>query len=207
MTERVVIIRARDKNGNPLPGVEVFAYLGDLEIGHCSMAFGQGTIIIDGSRTPLRIVAKYQVGEETYEETETLAPDADECVLNFPVAGRYSTVGKSIVMVAAGLLAILLAIGIAIYLGQIGNVLPLAVGGLFVVASVALAFIFSTPNDLQKQLIRGMFALGLGGAASAIPGIINIKLDIPSKAAIAAGGAIAVYVITFFFKPAGDDPQ
>jgi hypothetical protein len=48
-----------------------------------------------------------------------------------------------------------------------------------------------------------MFAIGGGGVASEIPGLLKVDMTLGSKFAIAASGALALFVILYFAVPAG----
>lgn len=71
--------------------------------------------------------------------------------------------------------------------------------------SMILAFVYKQPNALQENLIRASFSLGAGGIASVIPGMLNAKVGTGGRIAIAATGALAVWLITFLFVP-GKNP-
>jgi len=81
--------------------------------------------------------------------------------------------------------------------------IPLLVGLLLLGAATTLAFVFQETNALQTQIIRILVALGAGAVGSVIPGMLNLRLKFGTKLLITAAGALAIYVITFFFVPAG----
>jgi len=111
---------------------------------------------------------------------------------------RNALISLGIVIVGvAGLVGLL-------YLGILTGLVPLAIGAVLLGASLGLAFGYRNPTVLQQQMMRSMFALALGALASAVPGILNVDLALGTKATIAASGAIAVWLITFFFVPARD---
>jgi hypothetical protein len=73
----------------------------------------------------------------------------------------------------------------------------------FVAAALILAFTFDNPTPLQKQLILVTAALGGGGFSMEFAHRIKANLSLGQKLTVAAGGAAAVFVILYFFTPAG----
>jgi hypothetical protein len=82
---------------------------------------------------------------------------------------------------------------------------PALVGIAFLVLTLALAFAFAHPNRLQRQLILSMAALGGGAFSLEFAKRIDANMSLGKKLSIIAGGAGAVFVILYFFVPAGLD--
>lgn len=80
---------------------------------------------------------------------------------------------------------------------------PAVVGIVFILIAITLAFVFPEPNNLQRHLILSMFSLGGGGFGGEIAGFIKVDMTLNNKLKIAAGGAAAIFVLLFFFVPAG----
>ena len=83
---------------------------------------------------------------------------------------------------------------------------PALIGVLFILLGLGLAFYFGCPNTLQQRLVLATFALGAGGFGGEIAGFLKVDLSLTQKATISAGGAMAVFIILFFFVPAGSLP-
>ena len=75
-------------------------------------------------------------------------------------------------------------------------------GFIFISALLIIAVILPTPTHFQKWIFQIILALASAGIAASIPGVIDIKISdkIPG-AVIRASGAIAVFVIIYFFNP------
>ncbi len=71
-------------------------------------------------------------------------------------------------------------------------------GVVFVIGLLVLAIIFSEPTDFQYMVFRIVLALATAGIAVFIPGFIEAY----AKNWVRAGGAIAVFVVVYFFSPA-----
>ena len=71
-------------------------------------------------------------------------------------------------------------------------------GVVFVIAMLVLATLFKEPTEFQYTVFRIVLAIAVAGAASVIPGIVEVELPI----GIRAGGAFAVFVIVYFCSPA-----
>jgi hypothetical protein len=71
-------------------------------------------------------------------------------------------------------------------------------GVLFVILLIVLALFVPKPTAFQYMVFRIVLALAAAGIAAFIPGFIDVTVD----NWVRAGGAIAVFVIVYFFSPA-----
>jgi len=81
-------------------------------------------------------------------------------------------------------------------------IMAFAFGVVFVTALLVFVALVPNPTDRQFEVIRIILALAAGGVASMIPGFLNLKLQTGTKSTIRAGGALAVFVLVYFFSPA-----
>jgi len=81
-------------------------------------------------------------------------------------------------------------------------IIAFSFGVTFVVALIVLAIRFPHPTPFQYNVFRIVLSLAAAGAAAMIPGFINIDFGPMTRLFIGAGGALAVFVIVFFFNPA-----
>lgn len=91
--------------------------------------------------------------------------------------------------------AILLATG-----ADVEKHIALIVGLALAAVAVGLTFARSVHTPLQRQIILALFALAGGAIATEIPGFLNITLTLGAKTAIGASGAIAVFIVLYFFS-------
>jgi hypothetical protein len=201
--DRQIIVFVRDKHGRPLPGATILMEVDGNPRGGVKDSEGRASLTVPGPATArVRLTARFP-GEA--EQTVNLSEDQHDWTFTFgKVTGAYSNMTRQIIAAAVSLLVVLVVVGIIVYLGQIAGILPLVVGILLLLIALALAFVFKEPTLLQSHLIRSTFALGTGGVASAIPGWIEANVSLGEKTAIAAGGALAVFVVSYFFVPARD---
>lgn len=75
-------------------------------------------------------------------------------------------------------------------------------GVLFVIVLLVLAIVFPKPTSFQYSVFRIVLSIAAAGVAAMIPGFINIELESTVGLIVRAGGALAVFVIVFFFNPA-----
>ncbi len=75
-------------------------------------------------------------------------------------------------------------------------------GATFVVALLVLAIVRPTPSPFQFLVFRITLSLAAAGVAAMIPGFINLEVSPSVGLVIRAGGALAIFVIVFFFNPA-----
>jgi hypothetical protein len=71
-------------------------------------------------------------------------------------------------------------------------------GVVFVVAILITAIVYPKPTPFQYTVFRIVLALACAGIAAFVPGFIEVAVSTIIK----AGGAIAVFVIVFFWNPA-----
>src|SRR5262245_15907864 len=71
-------------------------------------------------------------------------------------------------------------------------------GVVFIVATLALAIAFPNPTLFQFTVFRIVLALAAAGVAAMIPGFIELQVS----EWIRAGGALAVFVLVYFYNPA-----
>ncbi len=73
-----------------------------------------------------------------------------------------------------------------------------AFGVAFVVALLVLAITFPKPTAFQYTVFRIVLALAASGVVAFVPGFIEVDVN----RWLRAGGAIAVFVVVYFFSPA-----
>jgi hypothetical protein len=71
-------------------------------------------------------------------------------------------------------------------------------GVVFTIVILATAILFPTPTPFQYTVFRIVLALAAAGIAAMIPGFLSVEVG----TAVRATGAIAVFVIIYFFSPA-----
>ena len=76
--------------------------------------------------------------------------------------------------------------------------IAVACGVCFVAAILFLAVAYPVPSPFQYQVFRIVLSIAAAGFVSLTPGLLNVKLPFGVK----AGGALAVFVIVYFFNPA-----
>ena len=77
------------------------------------------------------------------------------------------------------------------------------------VASAAvlwLAFKGQNLSDQQFEILRIVLALAGGGVGAVIPGFLDVSVKASTKVALRAGGALAVFVVLYFWSPAHWQP-
>ena len=70
-----------------------------------------------------------------------------------------------------------------------------------------LAFRAPTLSDQQFEILRIVLALAGGGVGAVVPGFLDVTVTASTKLALRAGGALAVFVILYFWSPAHWQPS
>ncbi len=70
-----------------------------------------------------------------------------------------------------------------------------------------LAFRAETLNEQQFEILRIVLALAGGGVGAVIPGFLDVSMKAGAKLALRAGGALAVFVVLYFWSPAHWQPS
>jgi hypothetical protein len=68
---------------------------------------------------------------------------------------------------------------------------------------LGVAVVVKNPTPLLITVVKIVIALAGAGVAATIPGFLNVEMAPSAGIAVRAGGAIAVFVLVFFFVPAG----
>jgi hypothetical protein len=65
-----------------------------------------------------------------------------------------------------------------------------------------LAFRAETLSEQQFEILRIVLALAGGGVGAVIPGFLDVSMKAGAKLALRAGGALAVFIVLYFWSPA-----
>jgi hypothetical protein len=77
------------------------------------------------------------------------------------------------------------------------KILAYAFGVVFVIVLLVLAVFIPKPTPFQYTVFRIVLALAAAGVAAVIPGFLQAKVG----AFIRAGGALAVFIVVYFYSP------
>lgn len=78
------------------------------------------------------------------------------------------------------------------------------IGAVLVAGSIATAVAIPSPTRWQEFVFRACLALGIGALAALVPGFVNVNARLTgwrSTISVAAGGAIAIFVLTWLYNP------
>lgn len=81
------------------------------------------------------------------------------------------------------------------------RMMAIMLGFFLVVGLIMIIILIPNPTSAQNSIFRGAFALGGGGFASCLTGMMDIKAKFP-KIAISATGAFAAFVLLYYVGPA-----
>jgi hypothetical protein len=70
-----------------------------------------------------------------------------------------------------------------------------------------LAFSAETLNQQQFEILRIVLALAGGGIGAVIPGVLDVSMKASTKLVLRAGGALAVFVVLYFWSPSHWQPS
>lgn len=170
--QRAIDVFVRDRRGRPLPGAKIDFEMDGTFAGEVPNSEGRARIQLRDRTSVIGIAATY----DGVSKREILSPEQDTFTFVFDVDNAPGAFMERHIALVVGLALIAVAI--------------------------TLAFAFGRPSPLQIQIIRGTFSLAGGAIATEISGMINVNLTLGTKLTIAATGALAIFVILFFFVPA-----
>jgi hypothetical protein len=75
------------------------------------------------------------------------------------------------------------------------------VGIAFLIAILVLVVKIPKPTEFQFIIFRILIALGGAAFSMALTGFLTIQMNLPNGGQIVAGGALAVFIVLFFFSP------
>ena len=84
-----------------------------------------------------------------------------------------------------------------------------AFGVIFLAALLVLAVVYPEPTSSQQDTFRIVLALAAAGVGAMFSGVLFIELKPLPRTSVQAGGAIALFVVVYFFNPASrvtDEP-
>ena len=84
-------------------------------------------------------------------------------------------------------------------------IVAFAFGIIFVIVLMIIAFKVPNPTPFQYNVFRIILSLAAAGVAAMIPGFINVELGKTTEIIIRAGGALAVFVVVYSSKHAGQN--
>lgn len=94
----------------------------------------------------------------------------------------------------------------SIHAGQRGGRLEIVLAFVFGCVALAtvlwLAFRSESLSNQQFEILRIVLALAGGGVGAVVPGFLDLHLKAGAKLALRAGGALAVFVVLYFWSPA-----
>jgi len=67
--------------------------------------------------------------------------------------------------------------------------------------SIGLAIFIPNPTTYQLRIFTGLFAIAMGAFALRLTGMLTVRLTFGQKVLISATGALAVFVLVYFFIP------
>src|SRR4051812_4994474 len=85
--------------------------------------------------------------------------------------------------------------------GKLDIWLAFVFGCLALAAVLWLAFRSDSLNDQQFEILRIVLALAGGGVGAVVPGFLDLHFKAGTKLALRAGGALAVFVVLYFWSP------
>ena len=85
---------------------------------------------------------------------------------------------------------------------RLNTILAFTFGAVFLAAILILVVLIPNPTPPQFKVFSVVMALAAGGIATTISGMMNVTMTLGKRIAIGATGALAVFVIVYFFVPA-----
>jgi VIT1/CCC1 family predicted Fe2+/Mn2+ transporter len=85
---------------------------------------------------------------------------------------------------------------------RLNLILAYVFGVVFISVILVLTVVLPPQNRFQARVFSVVLALAAGGFGTVLSGILNARLQFGKRVTIGATGALAVFVIVYFFMPA-----
>jgi hypothetical protein len=85
---------------------------------------------------------------------------------------------------------------------KLSLILSFAFGVCFLALLLGLAVFIPSPTEKQFEIFRIVIAIAVAGVAAVVPGFIDLHLTKGQEIGLRAGGALAVFVVVYFYSPA-----
>lgn len=179
--DRLIRVHVLDNNGRSIPDASVSVFVSGAYIGKAISGAGNaGTVYtfqISDSNADVSLKAEYK--DEASQEV-TLAQGVDHWKFVFNNVEVPMPRGKSFLE------------------EHIAGVLGVG----FLLISIGLAIVFPNAAGYQYRVFVATLAIAIAGVGAEIPGFLNVKLSFGKQLVITAAGAIAIFVLVYFYLPA-----
>jgi hypothetical protein len=173
---RRIDVKAKDKNGDLIPGVAFEWRAGDVGAGEAPSTDGHVSFELTDPNAVVSVKATFE-GESQAKKLVVGQTSYEFRFAEVEVNPQW----RSFVM----------------------KHFPALIGIAFILLTVVLAVEMRDPTAFQQHVILATLSLGAGGFGGEIAGFINLDLTLGKKLALSAGGAVAIFVLLYFFVPAG----
>lgn len=85
---------------------------------------------------------------------------------------------------------------------SISEILVFSIGVFFIICCVVLAIFISEPTTFQWRVFGGILSVGLAAFGLGLSGMIHTEISFERRLLISATGALAIFVLVYFFAPA-----
>lgn len=147
---------------------------------------------------------EYSLSTDTWVEEPLLhhargpGPAAVEAEPAVPASGKLKTRHVLTVLGIAALAVVATVLAIVAAPEQWQVIAAGALGSVFVLTLLGIAFLVPDPTAFQREIFRVVLALAAGGIGAILPG----TLDLEFKGWIQAGGALAMFTLVYLKNPA-----
>jgi hypothetical protein len=173
LTEHAISVFVFDKNGTAIPGATVQAFVGGELVAEATT---KGSL-----DSPVRLQFSAQIHAIDIKAT---VGSVNKRVTVDAEAGTYRFDFTEVVMPRPI---------------EWEKIVAVAAGVIFVSTMLVIAIKIPNPTPSQYTTFRIVLALACAAFASMIPGVLNVSVGTFVK----AGGALAVFVVVYFYSPAG----
>jgi hypothetical protein len=177
MLQRVVRVEARDRDGALIEGARFNIYINNTLTASTEGGNGFATVHVDNPKADIKVEALY----DRYRREIRIAGNADVMPIRFPEVKYMPADIKSQHKFET----------VAFYCGIV-----------FLLLAVVLAISIPNPTSFQLRVFTGFFSIAVGAFSIKLTGMLSVRMTFGTKVLISATGALAVFVLIYFFVPA-----
>jgi hypothetical protein len=173
----VTRVEAVDRYRNLLPGAQFKVFVDGQLNSETEGGYGFCTVLFPYPTASIEVEVTY----EGVTKKEKIALGVDSFPVSFENAQAPNPVGAN---------------------SSIPEEMVFGIGVALILLSILLAFLVPDPSQFQWRVFGGVLSVGLAAFGLGLSGMLHVRVEFERRLIISAVGALAIFVLVYFFAPA-----